>query len=235
MNDNSPVAFGYKLGWFAIRSMDRDAVVRSFQLSNPVEAPWRSGIDTVYKDAYNLLRSSSRVFVSPPVDGWVFVVGQWAMGNGEYQDLREIESRVVAASAEFGEAQAFATYRVVDYHHWVLARDGTLLRSFAVSGGEVFSDAGDPTPVELSLAWFPLNQEHAADDEESDEDREEGDLPGEDDVMKVAGSWSVNPQLLEVSFSDGGKGVLAVAPPTSKAAQDTAGTGGQRPWWRFWN
>jgi hypothetical protein len=73
MDKNTPVPFGYKMGWLAMRSTDRDAIVRHLQLSDPIEADWQKGIDVIYRDAYNLVKlvvgSRSKVFISPPVSG----------------------------------------------------------------------------------------------------------------------------------------------------------------------
>src|SRR5690348_17294193 len=91
VDSDSPVAFGYKIGWFAIHSTDRDAVVRSLQLSDPTEVTWKAGIQAVYKDAYKLVGRHSAVFVSPPVIDWTFVVGDWTMGNGEEQGVHKLE------------------------------------------------------------------------------------------------------------------------------------------------
>jgi hypothetical protein len=229
--DNTPVPFGYKIGWLAVRSTDRDSVVRSLQLSEPIEVTWKAGIDAVYNDAYRLLGRASKVFVSPPVDGWVFVVGDWTMGSGDEQGVHSIERLITRASAELREVQAFATSRVIDYHHWMIARDGALSRAFAISGGELLADFGEPTPVELGFSWYPLRQDaDDADDGEMDDDEAEG-WPNEESVMKVAGEWSVNPQLLGPSVPSTGKGVLAVAPAAEVRA---AAAGSRRPWWKFW-
>src|SRR5262245_28535261 len=103
MEDNTPVSFGYKMGWLAIRSTDRDAVVQSLRLTESREVTWNTGIETVYRDFYKLFGRFSAVFVSPPVNDWTFVVGDWTMGTGEEQGVHDIEQLVSRASAEFGE------------------------------------------------------------------------------------------------------------------------------------
>jgi hypothetical protein len=155
------------------------------------------------------------------------------MGDGDEEGVRETEQIIARASQEFGEVQAFATYRVIDYHHWMLAQNGDPIRSFALSGGQVLTDSGEPTPVELSFGWYPLqvDEEDEGDEEESDEG---GDGPNEEDVMKVAGEWSINPQLLGPSTASTGRGVLATAPARPRAAKDTGTRPARRAWWRFW-
>lgn len=232
MENNSPVSFGYKIGWFAIRSADRDAVVQSLALSDPTEATWKTGVITVYEDAYHPRGRHRMVFTSPPVDGWVFVIGDRTMGNGEEQGVREVEQLITRLSTEFGEAQAFATYRVVDYHHWMLARHGALVRSFAIVQGEVLADSGEPTPVELGFKWYPLRQVDGELDEEEPEP-DVGSWPNEEAVMTVAGAWSINPQLLETFPPSPARGVLANAASAPRPGRGPDRVPGRRPWWRF--
>lgn len=233
MDSDSPVSFGYKMGWLAIRSTDRDAVVRSLQLSDPAEVTWREGIDALYENGLKplnlLLGRCSTIFVSPAVNGWTLVVGRWTAGSDEELGVRQVERLITRASSEFGEVQAFASHRVIEYHHWMLARNSDLVRSFAYIGerGEVLTDSGEPTPVELGFKWYPLREEDA-------DLEEEEILPNEESVMKVAGAWSVNPQLLETFPSSSSRGVLAKAPPIQQQPQNAEAGPARRPWWRFW-
>jgi hypothetical protein len=235
MEDNTPVSFGYKMGWLTIRSTDRDAVVETLRLADPTEATWKAGVEAVYRVFYQRFGRFSTVFVSPPVNGWTFVVGDWTMGTGEEQGVRAIQQLVSRASAAFGEAQAFATYRVIEYHHWMLAREGRLLRSFAYLGesGEVLADSGEPTPVELGFHWYPPSREDS-DEGDEDPDAEEDLLPDEEAVMKVAGAWSINPDLLETLPASSLRGVLARAPSLREEPRYPAKGSDRRPWWHFW-
>jgi len=186
---NAPAPFGYKIGWLTIRSTDQNAVVRALSLSDPAEATWRAGIDAVYGDAYRVVGSRSRVFVSPPVNGWIFVVGQWTMGDGD--DPGGIEQLITRLSMEFGEAQAFAIYRVIEYHHWMWAKSGCLERSFSYLGesGQVLRDEGEPTSAELDIGWHRLPEVDEMPDEqgESSTSGEAFWRPNEEDVMTIAG------------------------------------------------
>ena len=117
MDNHTPVPFGHKMGWLAISSSDRDAVVTALQLVTPVEVTWQTGIDAVYSSSYSMVgilaNTSYKVFVSPPVEGWILVVSSWVEGSGGEDGLREIEQLIARLSAQFGEVQAFSTYRVI--------------------------------------------------------------------------------------------------------------------------
>src|SRR5688500_5752134 len=71
MDDNTPVPFGYKGSWLALSTTDRDAVVRSLQLIDPVEVFWQAGVDAAYgiaRERYGTpYRTTLKVFVSPSV------------------------------------------------------------------------------------------------------------------------------------------------------------------------
>jgi hypothetical protein len=77
------------------------------------------------------------------------------VGNGrrDRQSIESLEKQLADLSSTFGEAHAYATHRVIEYHHWMLARNGILLRSFAYLGetGEVLSNTGPVTVTELKL------------------------------------------------------------------------------------
>jgi hypothetical protein len=221
-DDNTPVPFGYKIGWLALSTTDREAVVRSLQLVDPVEVSWQTGIDAAYGIAYGV-----KVFITPPVDGWMLVVG-WPVGmtGDDEEDIREIEQTITRLSLQFGEAQAFGTHRVVECHFWMLARNGALLRSFAIGGGELLVDAGEATAVEHEASWYPLRMVEG--------ELEEGERPNEQDVMIVAAAWSVDPTQLGSSTSSSGRGVVATKPNPREIKQAAHRSPEHRPWWRFW-
>jgi hypothetical protein len=233
---DAPVSFGYKIGWLTIRSTDPNAVMRALSLADPAEATWRAGIDAAYGDAYRIVLSRSRVFVSPPVNGWIFVVGQWTMGDGD--DPGSIEQLITRLSKEFGEAQAFATYRVIEYHHWMRAKSGDLERSFAYLGesGQVLRDEGEPTSAELDIGWqrWPEDDEFPYEPGDSSTSEEARWRPNEEDVMTIAGHWSINPQTLGPDVSSTGTGILARA-PSAESVKSAQTAHARRPWWRFWD
>lgn len=130
---------------------------------------WSHGIERAYQ-------RDEDIFITPPVDGWILVVGVSPEETPE-----ETHSNLERLSAIFSEAQYFATDRVVEYHAWARAAAGTLMRYYAYLGeaGEVLAAVGEPTPIEIS-AGIPA-----------------GVTPDEELVMRVAGGWSVDPSRLE--------------------------------------
>jgi hypothetical protein len=177
------VGFGYNIGWLALRCDDPRAVAAACDVEEPQSCPWNEGIKTAY-------RQRAQLFITPPVDGWV-------LGTAERAGLDDLANRLVELSREFGEAYAFGTSRIIEYHHWMAAREGQLLRRYAYLGesGEVLADDGQPSMAERSLfkpdsgSW----------------------LASEEDVLRLAAEWSIDPSQLDVVPP--APGLIGTAPP----------------------
>src|SRR5690348_11756406 len=68
---DKPRSFGYKVSWFAVKASDADSVLDAIEFEEARPASWASGLAAAYASQ----RSDPWVFTSPPVSGWVFVVG----------------------------------------------------------------------------------------------------------------------------------------------------------------
>jgi len=188
---DTPVNFGYKTSWLAIKTEDSSAVLDLVPIDNTQPANWHSGIEAAYK---------THLFVSPPINGWTFLVGS---NFAHEEDLSgELSSLLCALSVRFGEAQYFGTHRVVEYHAWARYVNGQETRAFAYLGerGEYLADRGDKTGSELELGYDYFHPDHP--DAKTDEywDREDLLHVDEDHVMELAEKWSLNPLTLD-SFS----------------------------------
>src|SRR5215475_8291385 len=151
---DSPRSFSYKIQWFAFRTEDTAAVATGLCLSDRRPANWRHGIQTVYLSRPSLSRRM--IFVTPPVGGWTFSVGNC---------LPEPSPRSSQFSRLFGElarsfrdVQFFGNHRVSDYCAWARAIDGKIQRVFCSgNGGEVFCNDGPQSPEEASLGLADLS------------------------------------------------------------------------------
>jgi hypothetical protein len=205
---DTPEPFGYKMAWLAVRSTDVHSVANSLPLTDIKGAGWKEGVNTVY-ERY----TEECLFLTPPMEGWVLVVGLWAEGIGSRP-----ETLISLLSEQFEDVQAFATHRVQEYHHWMWARNGVLLRSYAYLGseGRVLADYGGPTQAEIDLGYkkWPTDQEYevaAALHPSDDDDFRDAFwwMPNESTVMKIAGKWSVDPSSLGPEIKTTQKGLLA--------------------------
>jgi hypothetical protein len=172
------VGFGHKQAWLAVRDGDQEAVRAALHLRDLGPVSWRTGTDLAYL-------TDDRLILTPPLPGardasWLLVAGRWLLARNAPVDVVEL-SRTLHTEIQF-----FATYRVSEMHRWERAVDGELLRAFGFLGetGDVTSWWGEPDEVESAVGLPPLL------DDESDI------LVSEDDVMRVARAWSVDPGSL---------------------------------------
>ncbi|HYZ86838.1 MAG TPA: hypothetical protein VE621_20650 [Bryobacteraceae bacterium] len=198
-----PEPFGFKTGWIAVRTSDLKAVTESLPIRSHTAANWPDGLAAAYK--------GGAIFITPPVNGWICVLGDWPMGIGRRRSISSVSvpsgitrqsveavSKIVAdLSSRFGEAHGYAKHRVVEYHHWILAKQGRVVRCFAYLGetGEILCQSGSVTEVEKSLRYASLTSDEW--------------VPDEQDVMVVASGWSFDPTTLSAASSPAATGIIA--------------------------
>ncbi|GGB68157.1 hypothetical protein GCM10007424_05200 [Flavobacterium suaedae] len=196
---NTPVSFGYKVVWFAVKSSNAEEVANSLHLKNVKPSGWKKGIDSAYKD---------KVYVSPPIDGWVLAVG-WGLPSGDSKEsITELKELANKLSKQFGEVQFFGTHRIVEYHCWVKSINGEIKRFYSYLGesGENLEIIGEPTEAESNYILIDTASEEAK--QESYWEREDITYPDEELVMKIAEKWSINPTTLEDRNDIRGLGLL---------------------------
>jgi hypothetical protein len=178
MRADAMVGFGGKQAWLAVRDGEPVALLAALGLRDLGEVPWRDAIDLAHL-------TDDRLAVTPLLPGardtsWVLATGRYLLRPDTLVDVTELSGRLHT------EVQFFATHRVTELHRWQRAADGSLIRSFGYVGqtGEVTSWHGDPDPAERDAglpAWF---------------DEESTVLVSEQDVLKVANAWSIDPTTL---------------------------------------
>lgn len=165
---DKPQSFGYKVLWFAVRASDPASVLDALEFGPGTQANWASGLSAAYPYTRNY--ATDWVFVSPPVDGWVFVVGgtlpqPFALNAPLPKTYHEIGRRfdvlLSRLMKKFDDVQYFGTHRVVSLAAWARALQGKPVRIFA--SAETFTDCdvcanvGDQTPEEAKLKFPDLN------------------------------------------------------------------------------
>jgi hypothetical protein len=178
MSADVMVGFGGKQAWLAVRDGDPAQILKALGLRDLGEVPWRDGIDVAHL-------TDDRVAVTPPLPGargthWVLVAGRYLLRPDVVTDVTGLSETLQT------EVQFFATHRVTELHRWQRAADGVLSRTFGYVGqtGEVTSWYGDPDPAERE-AGLPATF-----------DEETSVLVSEQDVLKVANAWSLDPTTL---------------------------------------
>lgn len=160
--------FGFKLAWMAVATDDVAEVARFLAIRDARWLPWSPAVNMAY--------AGEAIGVTPAIDGWVLVFGQEAL-------RWHPECAIVAkCSQRFGEAHFFLTHRVSDAHHWSCWKDGKAVRS--MTSFDELEQTGEAVGIDEILVlpkfrgedWVHLDEQ---------------------DVMRVAGEWSVDPSSLE--------------------------------------
>jgi hypothetical protein len=101
---DTPVSFGYKCNWLAVHTQDTQKLANMIHLREVHACNWKNGVEYAYQ---------GRVFVSPPVDGWSFVVSKHQLPFAENAELVNVlKLMLIDLSKEFSQACYFGTYRV---------------------------------------------------------------------------------------------------------------------------
>lgn len=163
---DSPIPFGYKIGWLCIKSDSPQAVMEALDLRECVPCSWADGLERA--------GMNGQVFLSPCLDGFVLAVG-W---------MEEKPANLIVLAERFPDVQFFASHRVVNYCAWARFRDGALLRCYVCEEDRVAWDEGGLTPEEISLSSKRFHRAMDDDDWEN--------FPDEEDVLALAAAWGVD-------------------------------------------
>ena len=204
-----PLAFGPGMIWIAVRARSPEQVCTALELEKTEPANWRSGLACVHDPALE----SGRVFVSPSVLGWVFIVGPALPTPPLTPRFEDVCSPLMATlGREFTDCQYFAAMPDVDLMAWLRWRNGAKVRAFAVSeAGQVWNDgAQDRYERRLGLKNFDVRGLAAR----------QGDLggrllmvPSAEQVFALAGEWGLDPTRIDKLESvSPACGIVAPAP-----------------------
>ena len=172
--------------WLAVKSNNPQAVQKALGLHNPTPCSWTEGMARV---------SDQKLFVSPPVNGWVLVVGSLLPDSSE--DVDACFRFLHRLSRELGEVQFFSVNRAVGHHAWARFEKGRVLRGYAWAG-ETLWNQGIKTWGERKLglkcfAYFEGEpRAHFAQFEPVRANAEK--------VLSLASLWSVDPTSVDDSM-----------------------------------
>lgn len=209
---DQPKPFGREMSWIAIRSSDTAAVLAALELTGARPANWNSGVGTIYdadlSDAY--------VFVSPPVKGWTYVAGvplPHPVGRGFADKLTPL---LASLSKDFKDVQYFASFPIIDFFGWARIEAGRWVRAFAVAEEGVVWNRGRLTREERSLG-LKLFEVRGIKNRKGDAGGPILLHPTEEQVLRVAAGWGLNPARLNDDDAEPGTGYVARAPSSWRA------------------
>jgi len=132
--------------WLAIKSRDLLAVQSALGLHNPKPCSWMDG-----------LAGEDKLFISPPVNGWILVIGSGLPDPSD--DVDACFRFVLGLSRKLGQVQFFSASRVLQHHAWVRADHGHVVRAYAWAGKTIWKQgARTPAEKELDLECFDYGE-----------------------------------------------------------------------------
>jgi hypothetical protein len=207
-NPDRPAPFGSHMSWLAVRSRSSRAVVDELGLVDPIPCNWNSGVGTVYDNKLG----TSHVFVSPPVNGWTFVVGLSLPHPVGKSFVDKFTPVLMGLGRRFVEVQYFFSYPPIDFFAWARLIDGQLIRGFAITDEGIVWKKGRRTKEERSLG-LRLYEFRGVRGRRGDAGAEILFYPTEDHIVRLAEKWSLDPTRLDANTVKPGTGYIALAPP----------------------
>jgi hypothetical protein len=186
--DPSPFASKYRPSifdpacrWVVIRSRSLSSVQIALGLHNPVRCPPGEGLSKL---------TSHSLFVSPPLHGWILVIGQGLPEPSD--DVDACFHFVRKLSRAFGHVQFFNVNRALNHHAWVRADHGHIRRAY-VWAGETLWNQGELTAAERDLKV----QCYGYGEGPSPLDQGNNPVSSADKLMFLAARWGLDPARLD--------------------------------------
>jgi hypothetical protein len=188
--------------WLVIKSANVPAVQTALGLDNPIQCSWDEGFAKL---------SEHDLFISPPVQGWILVVGSGL--PDPFDEIDECYKFVLRLSREFGHVQFFAANRIVNHHAWVRAEGSRVIRAYAWAG-ETLWNQGGPSPAEsdLNVHCFDYGEEP----ETFTLSGQDTYTTNADKVMFLAARWSFDPTSVDEEMVSTAYGIAGDLNPTRR-------------------
>ena len=186
-------------------------VIDALRLQDPQAANWATGLGSTYHRDLG----EAHVFVSPPVNGWTFVVGLPLPAPASRRFVDKCTPLLIELGAHFVEAQFFSSMPSIDYFAWSRMIDGRVVRAFAIGDEGIIWNKGRPSKEEKAMG-LKLFDFRGLRGRRGDVGGEIVLYPTEDHLMELAAKWSIDPTRLgKTEMTPGfgpGLGVVARAP-----------------------
>ena len=189
-----PRSFGPRTVWLAFRGATPQAVAKALDLREVAPLPWTPGLVGAY---------AGRVFVTPPVDGWVLATSTRLPDTGGGDTVDGATPLLARLARQFDEVQYFGTHEDIGWHAWARYANGAATRKFAYLGahGVILWNEGALT-----------NEERALNLDFDAKAVRDGSVPDEVNVFALSAKWSVDPSTLGQRLEPG-VGLGGVLPP----------------------
>ena len=174
--------FDAPMRWLAVRSHNPHAVQQALGLQNARLCSWSDALSTPFEP---------RLFISPPVKGWVLVMGCDLPDPAS--DIDECFLFLSKLSQHLGEVQFFSRNRAVAHHGWARLDSGKVMRAY-VWAGETLWNQGAATSAERDLKMRCLTYTESS--EVLGLAERELLASNTDKVVRLAAAWSFDPTAI---------------------------------------
>jgi len=175
--------------WLAVKSQNLLAVQAGLGLNNPTPCCWMEGLER-------------KLFIAPPVKGWVLVVGSGLPDPSE--DVDRCYRFVLHLSRKLGHVQLFSLNRVLNHHAWVRADGGRIVRAYAWAGRTIWKQ-GTRTAAEADLKVRCL--EYGEMLERTSFEQVDALTANVDKVPLLAARWSLDPAGIDEQVFEQERGI----------------------------
>jgi hypothetical protein len=169
--------------WLAVRSQNPLVIQSALGVQHARACSWSDALATPFEP---------RLFISPPVNGWIVVMGCDLPDPSD--DVDECYKFLAGLSQRLGEVQFFTRNRAIAHHGWVRMDLGKVLRAYVWAGETIWSQ-GTTTEAERELKMRCLPYAESA-EVLGYAGREALSLNTER-VVRLAAAWSLDPTSVE--------------------------------------
>lgn len=181
--------------WLAIQSRNLHAVEAALGLHNTRPCTWTEG-----------LADERKLFIAPPVEGWILVIGS---------GLPEVETEadscfkfLVDLSRRLGRVQFFSANSILKHHAWAWAENGRIVRAYAWAGSTLWNQ-GIKTSAELNLRLACFGYFEGPDTLFGNQDVVSLNT---DKVPMLAARWSLDPASIDKRIFEHAHGIAGEPP-----------------------
>ncbi|HWD18718.1 MAG TPA: hypothetical protein VHB20_05520 [Verrucomicrobiae bacterium] len=186
-----PMLFDPPGRWLTVKTNNQGAALAALGLHHPTSCSLEEGLAEAQED---------KLFISPPINGWILVVGSGLPDPAE--DADHCYRFLTDVSRKLGQVQFFSSSRALNYHAWALLEKGKVYRGYAWAGETVWNQgAVTAGERELDLACFEYGSEVNA------FLVREALAANCEKVALLATRWGIDPALL-ASGNSGGRGIV---------------------------
>jgi hypothetical protein len=167
--------------WLAIKGAPAKKVQNAFGLHDATPCSWEEGL---------VEAQHHKLFISPPVNGWILVVGSDLPEPD--QDVDKLYHFLRQLSRKLGHVQYFSVNRILNYHAWALLDDAQVFRGYAWAG-ETLWNQGQVTAAEkeLDMACYGYGENIV-----TNFFQKELPVPNSEKITQLAGRWSIDPTTI---------------------------------------